>query len=258
MRRKKKRKLKKQFKIILITVPILAALVALIIFAFQLKTVKVSSDLKQFTEGEVKTYMDKEKIDNTLLFWLRNKIGKSNQIDLFEEYSVKMNSPFKITITAYEKKLKGYIQSDKVYYYFDGDGKILKISSEKIKSVPEVTGLEYNKLEQYKKIYANNQEALDTLLKYANAIEEYDFGVKQIDVSPKKEITLYIKNIQVQLGTDSNMDKKLLALNDIYDNVVKYSGVLNMKRVSADGSYTLKKIKKSTKKDSKSKAKDKK
>lgn len=258
MRRKKKRKLKKQFKIILITIPILVALVALIIFAFQIKTVKVSSDLHQFTEGEVKACMDKEKIDNTLLFWLRNKIGKSKQIDMFEEYSVKMNSPFKITITAYEKKLKGYIQSDKVYYYFDGDGKILKISSEKIKSVPEVTGLEYNKLELYKNIYANNREALDTLLKYANAIEEYDFGVKQIDVSPKKEITLYIKNIQVQLGTDSNMDKKLLAFNDIYDNVVKYSGVLNMKRVSADGSYTLKKIKKSTKKASKSKAKDKK
>lgn len=255
MRRKKKRKLKKQFKIILITVPVLASLIALIIFAFQLKTVKVSSDLKQFTEGEVKACMDKEKIDNTLIFWLRNKMGKSQKIDMFEEYSVKMNSPFKITITAYEKKLKGYIKSDKVYYYFDGDGKILKISSEKMKSVPEVTGLEYNKLELYKKINTGNQEGLDTLLNYANAIEEYSFGVKKIDVSQKKEITLYIKNIQVQLGTDSNMDKKLLALNDIFDNVVKYSGVLNMKRVSADGSYTLKK---SQKKSSNSKKKNKK
>ena len=36
-------------------------------------------------------------------------------------------------ITGYEKKLQGYIKKDKLYYYFDENGTILKISDEKIK-----------------------------------------------------------------------------------------------------------------------------
>ena len=48
------------------------------------------------------------------------------------------------------------------------------------------------------------------------------------------------------------MDKKIQAFNDLYDNVVKYEGVLNMKRLSADQSYTLKKAEK-TKKNKKEK-----
>lgn len=247
MRRKKKRKLKKQFKILLITIPVVAALAALIIFAFRLQTVKVNFDLNQFTEAEVKAYMDAKKIDNTLIFWFRNKIGMSEKMHMFEEYSVKMNSPFKVTITAYEKKLKGYLKNDNTYYYFDDTGNILKVSTEKIGKIPRVTGIEYDKLVLYEKIYAKNSDALDTLLNVSSAIEEYDFNVKKIKISDKLETTLYIKKIQVQLGKESNLDKKLLALNDMYDNVVKYEGVLNMKRISTDGSYTLKKTEKSKK-----------
>lgn len=240
MRRKKKRKLKKQFKIIFITVPIVAALVVLIVFAFRLQTVKVTLDLNQFTESEVKAYMDAKKIDNTLIFWFRNKIGKSQNIDLFEEYSVKMNSPFKVTITAYEKKFIGFIKNDGMYYYIDDTGRVLKVSAEKIKSVTRFTGLDYDKLVLYEKIYTDNQEKLDTLLNVANAIQEYDFNVKKIKISDKLETTLFIKKIRVQLGKESNLDKKLLDLNDLFDNVVKYKGVLNMKRVSSEGNYTLK------------------
>jgi cell division protein FtsQ len=244
MRRKRKRKLKKQFKILLIAIPVAVALIALIIFAFRLQTVKVNFDLNQFTEEEVKSYMDTKKIDNTLIFWFKNKIGMSENIELFEEYSVKMNSPFQVTITACEKKFKGYIKNDKMYYYFDDTGRILKITEEKFENVPKVTGIEYDKLVLYEKIYAKNKDALSTLLNVSSAIEEYNFQTKKIKISTELEITLYIKNIQVELGTESNLDKKLLQLNDMYDNVIKYRGVLNMKRVSLDGSYTLKKTKK--------------
>ncbi|MFQ9515064.1 MAG: cell division protein FtsQ/DivIB [Eubacterium sp.] len=251
MRRKRKRKLKKQFKILFITVPVVAAVIALIIFAFQLKTVKVSFDLNQFTESEVRAYMNAKKIDNTLIFWLKNKIGKSERMDMFEEYSVKMNSPFKVTITAYEKKLKGYIENNKIYYYFDDTGRILKSSTEKIDNVPKVTGLEYDKLVLYEKIYVKNKDALNILLKVSSAIEEYNYKVKKIKISDKLETTLYIKKVQVQLGKESNLDKKLKKLNDIYDDVIKLSGVLNMKRLSVDGSYTLKRTEKTNKSDKK-------
>lgn len=253
MRRKRKRKLKKQFKIIFITIPIVAAVIGLVIFAFQLRDVQVVFDLNQFTESEVKAYMDAKDINNTLLFWFRNKIGRSKEIELFEEYSVSMKSPFGVTINAYEKKLIGYIENEKKYYYFDDTGRILKLTTEKIKSVPKVTGLSYDKLVLYDKIHAINKEALSPILKVSNAIEEYNFDVKQIDISDKLETTLYIKNIEVQLGKESDMDAKLRGLNDLYKNVLKYRGVLNMKTLNPEGHYTLKKQEKPKKANGKAK-----
>ena len=85
------------------------------------------------------------------------------------------------------------------------------------------------------------------------SVEEYAFDIKRIDISDKLETTLYIKNIQVQLGTDKNLDKKLSTLNDMYKSVIKYKGILNMKRVSTDGRYTLKKTEPKTQKGKKDK-----
>lgn len=240
MRRKRKRKLKKGFKIFLISILVIAVIVLIIVFGFQIKTVKVSLDLNQFTETEVKAYMDAKKIDNTFVFWLRNKLGLSEKIELFEQYSVKMNSPVKVTITAYEKKFKGYINNDGIYVYFDDTGRILKKSTEKIKSIPKITGIDYNKLDLYEIINAKNKKALDTLLNVTSAIEEYDYNVKKIHISQNLETTLFIKKLQIQLGKENNLDRKLTAFNDMYSNVINMEGVLNMKRLSSDGSYTLK------------------
>lgn len=250
MRRKRKRKLKKQFKILFITIPIIIVIVALIIFAFQLKSVKVNFDLNQFTESEVKAYMDSKGIDNTLVFWLKDKIGQNETIDMFEEYSVKMNSPFKVTIDGYEKRLRGYILNEKTRYYFDDEGRILKVTEEKIEGVPKVTGIECDKLVLYETIKTKNKDSLERLLTVSDAIGEYEFDVKRIDISDKQETTLYIKKIQVQLGNDNNLNKKLQTLNDMYDNVVKVRGILNMKRINSDGVYTLKKTEKTSKKKS--------
>ena len=102
MRRKKKRKLKKSVKKLLILIPIIAVIAIVCVYGFALKDVSYSAE-------EVKAYLNAKKIDNTLLFWIKNKIGKSENIDLFEEYTVKMQNPMKVKIISYEKKLKGYI-----------------------------------------------------------------------------------------------------------------------------------------------------
>lgn len=253
MRRKRKRRLKKQFKILFITIPVVAAVIALIIFAFNLKEVRVVSDLHQFTEAEVKKYMDVKGIDNTLIFWLKNKIGKSQKMDLFEDYTVSMNSPFGVTISAYEKKLIGYIENEKIYYYFDDTGRILKITSEKISAVPKVTGLGYDKLNLYKEIEAKNKKALSSVLKINNAIDEYDFAVKTVHISDDLEMTLYIKNVEILLGKEKDMDAKLRGLNDLYENMLEYRGILDMKMYDDKGYYTLKKKPKNKKVKSKAK-----
>ena len=142
MKRKKKRKLKKSVKKLLILIPIIAVIAMVCVYGFALKDVSYSSDLQQYSAEEVKAYLNAKKIDNTLLFWIKNKIGKSENIDLFEEYSVKMQNPMKVKIISYEKKLKGYIKIYNSFYQVDEDGKVLKITAVKPKDIPIITGLD--------------------------------------------------------------------------------------------------------------------
>ena len=98
LKRKRRRRLKKGVKIFLIGFSALIALIMIVMFGFQLQNVKISLDLGQYTSQEVKSYMDAKGIDNTLLFWLKNKTGHSVRLELLEEYDVKILSPFSAKI----------------------------------------------------------------------------------------------------------------------------------------------------------------
>ncbi|MCI9126464.1 MAG: hypothetical protein HFG28_04630 [Eubacterium sp.] len=244
LKRKRRRRLKKGVKIFLIGFSALIALIMIVMFGFQLQNVKISLDLGQYTSQEVKSYMDAKGIDNTLLFWLKNKTGHSVRLELLEEYDVKILSPFSAKIIGYEKKLKGFVQKDDMNYYFDENGSVLKISQDKIKDIPVVDGLEVKGLKIYEKIKVTDKKSLQSLLDVTSSIEKYSFPVKRIKINSSNEVTIYIKKVQVQLGKTMNLDKKLEALNDMYSKVIQQSGILNMKYASEDGSYTLKKTQK--------------
>lgn len=247
-KRKRRRRLKKKIKIMLLSLPIIAALAALVIFGFQIKRVTLSSDLGQYQDGEVLEYLEHESIDNSLVLCIRSLLGVEPELDMFEDYKVSLKSPSEIKITAYEKKLKGYIKVDKTFTYIDENAMVLKVTSEKIKEVPQITGLKYKKLKKYNIVEPENEECLNVLLKVIGCIDPYNFQVKRYDINEDAEATVYIKNIQVQFGKIGQMEDKVLAFNDLHDNVIKYRGVLNMKRLNETGTYTLKKTKKSKKK----------
>ena len=244
LKRKRRRRLKKGVKIFLIGFSAVLAIIMIVMFGFQLQSVKISLDLGQYTSREVKAYMDAKGIDNTLIFWLKNKIGQSTRLELLEEYNVKMLSPFAVKISGYEKELKGFIAKEGVNYYFDENGTILKISEDKIDDIPIVDGLETKELRLYEKIKVSDSKYLQSLLDVTLSIEKYNFDVKKIKINESNEVTIIIKKVQVQLGKTMNLNKKLEALNDMYSKVIQQSGILNMKYASEDGSYTLKRTQK--------------
>ena len=153
----RRRKLKKWVKVSFLVIVIIVALILIGIFGFKLQNVTCTSDLDQFTDQEVNAYISEQKIDNTLVFWFKSLIGKNTPLELYEEYKVKLLSPSKVKITGYEKKLQGYIKKDKLYYYFDENGTILKISDEKIKDIVPVKGLEATELKLFKKIKVKDE-----------------------------------------------------------------------------------------------------
>lgn len=241
LKRKRRRRLKKGFKIFLIALLAVTAIILIIMFGFQLQTVQTSLDLGQFTNREIKSYMDAKGIDNTLIFWLKNKTGHSTKMEMLEEYDVKLLSPFEVKIVGCEKKLKGVIQNDGLCYYFDEYGTILKVSEEKIENVPVVTGIEISQLKLYEKIKVADKKSLQAVLDVASGIEKYGYDIKKIEIDKSNEVSVYIKKLQIQFGKNMNLEKKLETFQDMYSKVIEQSGILNMKHVSEDGSYTVKK-----------------
>lgn len=246
LKRKRRRRLKTGFKIFLIVLISAVAAVMIVMYGFQLQTVKTSLDLGQFTDKEVKAYMDAKGIDNTLILWLKNKTGHSTEMELLEEYDVKLLSPFGVKISGYEKKLKGIIVQDGLYYYFDEHGTVLKIGEERLENIPKITGLECKELKLYQKIKAVDEKALESVLDVASEVEQYNYRVKKITINKLLEVSMYIKKLQVQLGKNISIDKKLQAFHDMYSQVIEQKGILNMKHVSEDGSYTVKKSQEKT------------
>ncbi len=240
----KKKRLRTWVKVVLVMIPIIAGIVCLIVFGFKLNDISYSSDLNQFTKEEVKAYLDAKEIDNSFTLWFRDLIGHEKDIELFEDYDVSFDSITKLDIKAHEKQFKGYIRNDKEFYCFDENGKLLKISNEKLKDKPKVKGLKIVNATLYQKIKVTDKKQFDAVLQVANAVAEYDFQVKKIIVNKNCEVSLVIDKVQVDLGKTTNLKKKLYDLNDMSKNLKKYKGTLDMRFVNNEGKYILKKPKK--------------
>ena len=240
----KQKRLRTWVKVVLVAIPVIAGIVCLIVFGFKLNEIHYTSDLNQFTQEEVKAYLDANDIDNSFTLWFRDLIGKEKEIELFEDYDVSFESITKLKIESHEKQFKGYIKNDKQFYCFDEDGKLLKIANEKVKDKPKVVGLNITNANLYKKIKVTKPKQFNAVLQVANGVDDYDFVVKKIIVNKDCEVTIVIKNVQVMLGTTTNLKKKLSDLNDMSKNLKKLKGTLDMRFVNNEGKYILKKTKK--------------
>ncbi len=242
---------KKIVKSIIIALPIIAIIVLIIVFGFSLKEVDYSSDLNRFTREEVKQYLDTHKIDNSFTFWLKSKISfLRNDIDLFEDYEVKLKSPGKVEVVAHERVIEGFIKDKTNNYYFDKSGEVLKVSSEKCQGVPKVKGLEYERIGLYQKIKVTKKEKLNALLELATAIKEYGYDIKTLYVNDFLEVGIKIRKLKVEFGKTKNLQRKLAVFSDMYPKLKEknYKGVLDMKFLNTDGKYIIKQTKKKKRK----------
>ena len=238
------KRLRTWVKVVLVAIPVIAGIVCLIVFGFKLNDIHYTSDLNQFTKEEVQAYLDANDFNNSFTLWFRDLIGKEEEIDLFEDYDVSFESITKLKIDAHEKQFKGYIKNDKQYYCFDEDGKLLKIAQDKVKDKPLVKGMTISNANLYQKIKVTQPKQFNAVLQVANGVDDYDFVVKKIIVNKDCEVTIVIKNVQVMLGTTTNLKKKLSDLNDMSKNLKKLKGTLDMRFVNNEGKYILKKTKK--------------
>lgn len=198
---------------------------------------------QKYTKEEMIDFIFDSKWDkNPYVLYIKTRRGKTKQIPFVDKYDVNITGFNNVTITVYEKKIIGYVNYMGNNMYFDKDGTVVESSTETIEGIPPVTGLEFENIILGKKLPVEDEQIFSLILDTTQALSKYEVFADKIYISKDKEVTLYLDNIQVQLGDGEDMDDKIRTVSDILPNLAGLKGVLDIKEYSeSKNGYTFKK-----------------
>lgn len=197
----------------------------------------------KYTKEEMIAYIFKSDLDrNPFVLYFKTKFKKQEKIPFVDEYDIEFTSLQTVKITVYEKKIIGYVQYKGVNMYFDKDGTIVESSQEEIENIPRITGLKFDYIVLDETLPVGDEKVFHLILDLTQALSKYAVGVDRIFISEKQEVTLYMEQVEVDLGNDTDMVEKIQSLADMLPNLQGLSGTLDMKEYDEQGNgYTFKK-----------------
>lgn len=198
---------------------------------------------EKYTKEEMISFIFRSDWDrNPFVLYYKTKFCKQKVIPFVDEYDVKITSLNSVKITIYEKKIIGYVNYMGSNMYFDKDGTIVESSTEVIEGIPKITGLNFDSIILYETLQVGSDKVFRLILDTTQILQKYRIAVDKIYISDNKEVTLYIEQIKVELGTGEDMNDKIRSLNDMLPNLQGLSGTLDIKKYNTNNDgYTFKK-----------------
>lgn len=198
---------------------------------------------EKYTKEEMISFIFRSDWDrNPFVLYYKTKFCKQKVIPFVDEYDVKITSLNSVKITIYEKKIIGYVNYMGSNMYFDKDGTIVESSTEVIEGIPKITGLNFDSIILYETLPVGSDKVFRLILDTTQILQKYRIVVDKIYISDNKEVTLYIEQIKVELGTGEDMNDKIRSLNDMLPNLQGLSGRLDIKKYNTNNDgYTFKK-----------------
>lgn len=197
---------------------------------------------EKYTKEEMISFIFRSDWDrNPFVLYYKTKFCKQKVIPFVDEYDVKITSLNSVKITIYEKKIIGYVNYMGSNMYFDKDGTIVESSTEVIEGIPKITGLNFDSIILYETLPVGSDKVFRLILDTTQILQKYRIAVDKIYISDNKEVTLYIEQIKVELGTGEDMNDKIRSLNDMLPNLQGLSGTLDIKKYNTNNDgYTFK------------------
>lgn len=223
-----------KIKLFLAILVAIAALTGVFYFGFQVQTYHVVGcdfySEQQIVDKVVKTNTD----HNTLLFYLKSKYHKEEEIPFIEKMEVEIVDRNTVNIHVYEKTMIGCIDYMGQILYFDKDGVVVESSKRKIDYVPSIVGLKYDRIVLNEPLEIEQRGLLETILNLTQLIRKYQLPIEKIVFSPTKEVTLISKDVRILLGKHKTYDEHMANLKNILPKTEGLKGVLNMTDFNQD------------------------
>ena len=198
---------------------------------------------EKYTDEEMMEFIFKSDWDkNPFVLYYKTRFKTQKIIPFVDEYDVKITSMNSVNITVYEKKIIGYVTYMGNNMYFDKDGTVVESSTEIIEGIPRITGLNFDSIILYETLQVGDADVFNLILDTTQILQKYNIGVERIYISDNKQVTLYIGDIKVELGTNQDMNDKIRSLNDMLPNLQGQSGTLDIREHNENNEgYTFKK-----------------
>ncbi|SEQ46255.1 cell division protein FtsQ [Lachnospiraceae bacterium NE2001] len=234
-------------KVPIIPIIILVLLLGGMLYAstYTLKTIEITG-CEMSSEAEVREYIEgKALMDNTLLLYLNNKFGDSENIPFVSKMDIEFVSKHKVKVEVYEKSVAGCIEYMECYVFFDKDGIVMETDKERREGVPYIKGLSVKSWELGQKLPIDNKKKFDMILNITQLLEKYELEIQGIRFTADGEIVLTHDNIEIELGDGSNIAVQLMNLGSILEaeGLEGKTGTLYMKDYSQDNPIASFKVK---------------
>ncbi len=206
------------------------AIAMLILFTcFHIDDIEVTGN-KHYSDEQVKDFvLENGYIDNTILLMLKNKVNPIEDIPFIAKLDVEYVNAHKITITVYEKAMAGCVEYMNAYVYFDQDGYVLEISGRKLDDAPCITGMSFDTMELHEKLPIEDEERFKLILTLTQLIQKHELRIDSIRFTSEGEIVLQHKDVRIEIGDGSIMERQLVDLNQILDGLAGMKGTLDMR-----------------------------
>ena len=227
----KRKKIGRMILTAILIIAMLAGLCAILIWkVFVVKSVSVKGN-EIYTDKQIEDWvLDKEYSWNSLYVYFENKCNKTEEIPFVDSLRIRLKSPQKLEITVVEKGILGYLYVPSLgkNAYFDKDGFVVEISSEIIPGVTKINGLSVQTAELYKKLsIGENSKLLRTLLSVTQLLKKYE-RVPEVILIQNSNVYLSYGAIQVNLGSGTDLNEKILRMDQILLQLDGMSGMLHL------------------------------
>ncbi len=155
-------------------------------------------------------------------------------IPFVEKMDVEVVSPDTIKINVYEKAVAGYVKYLDRYIYFDRDGIVVETSSEPSEGVPLVLGLDFDYVVLHEKLPVADDNIFAEILDVTQVLTKYNLDADKIFFDSEFHIYIYFDSVEVSLGTNENIDEKIIQLQYILPKLEGKSGILEMSDYDAN------------------------
>lgn len=209
-----------------------------IITNYTVTTVYVEGNVHYTNEEVIDMVMEGRYGNNSLLLSLKYRDKSIEGVPFVEKMDVSVVDPHTIKIEVYEKALAGYVEYLEHYMYFDKDGIVVESSLEKTQGIPQVTGLNFDHVVLYEPLPVEDAGIFRSILSITQLVNKYNLSADKIYFGSDGSLTLYFGEIRVLLGTEANLDEKIMKLQYMLPKLSGQKGTLRMENYTEDTKNT--------------------
>lgn len=199
---------------------------------YEITTVYVEGNV-HYSQEEIEDMVMQGRLgSNSLYLTLKYRNRGVEDVPFVETMDVDILSADAIKITVYEKALAGYVEYLGRYLYFDKDGIVVESSDKRTAGIPQVTGLTFGYVVMYERLPVENEKVFEDILDITQLLNKYGIQADRIYFDKSYHKTLYFEEAKVSLGSNENIDEKIMELKSILPNLEGKKGTLRMDNYS--------------------------